>query len=764
MRRYRYQIAKSELPGSWPSVAFGAVDPFIPAGQYAEANLSPSVVGVNDGIGQGHHVATDNNFYCQLAVERDVPLSPLFCRDLAGRVIYLGPGPEIKGNDEWEAYRLPEGTPPEEQNMLIPFVVFPRHCRDVPLDSEQVPDVRLLEEVMLCHFRCLEQPSNTRYWPSGAAPEDDMEAMPYFGANLYPYKLRPDTFYPDGYRLPQTQMVFARGVAQGADPTYAYALGESVLKAWETREESMDYATWFEALGDVQIDELFAKGCTLIPTFEAFNGCAVVGREFELQEYWPGRAVAGLHDVVEMRPDSAPIGTILEVLRPGFVTAQRVVLAQVVVSDGSGYVSPNAADPEPMVPNLNLPHSRSVPNWRACHLPTHPLHFESPALWGYEPESGKFLQILGPLWAPLYYVYGCTDYIIDAYDFPEIHPESPRHVRVPEALKGRFWPIVPLMGFDTFDTEAMSARREQSSKLRTMIVREPTEEPQAGIAYHPMPIEFEFECEPFWFPILHPLHRGHGLVPEDLMERIAPVISPKLFPEAYIESIKGNTILCPWLKSVGELSAPDDDVIGNYPGLMRYLLPNLDFEAIMRWAPDPVLGNMEDLLRLPASRWWNDSDDEDAQAPDNHYDIAAWAGPESGAIHAAIWDMREACVTLTKFRHTLFQINPELYTLGYWYGATPEALQAMFLEEIANAEEADARLNGLINGEDEPAATLAPTANATPMMNIAEDELSPAEQAQLRALQNMATARERNRLLDNPATEAKPNPLGVKGE
>lgn len=759
MRRYRYQIAKSELPGSWPSVAFGAVDPFMPPERYAEANLSPSVVGVGGGLGQGHHVAIDNNFYSQLAIDRDVPLSPLFCRDLAGRVVYLGPGPEIKDNEEWADYRLPEGTPPEQQNPLIPFITFPRHCRDVPLNSEEVPEVRLLEEVLLCHFRYLEQPRNTRYWPSGAGPDDDMTAQPYFGANLYPYKLRPDTFYPDGYRLPQTQMVFARGKAQGADPVYAYALGESVLKAWAERDPSLDYQAWFEALGDAQIDDLFEKGCTLTPTFEAFNGCAVVGRDFELQDYWPGRAVNGLHEITELREDTAPRGTILEVLRPGFVTATRVVQAQVVVSDGSGYVSPNAADPAPLVPNLNLPHSRSVAIWNACHLPTHPLHFETPALFGYEPESGKFLQIMGPLWAPLYYVYGCTDYLIDAYDFPEAHPADDRHVPVPAVLKGRFWPIVPLMGFDTFDLEAPNARREQGSLLRTMIVREDLDTQHAGVAYHPLPIEFEFECEPFWFPVLHPLNRGNGPVPEDLMDRLAPVISPKVFPEAFIESIKGNTILCPWLKSVAEMGTPDDEVIANYPGLMRYLLPNIELDQVMRWAPEPMLGNMEDLLRLPASRWWSDTDEE--TPPDNTYDIPLWAGASAGpAIHAALWDMREACVKLTKFRHTLFQINPDLYTLAYWFGASPEVMQEMFIEDLVNTEELNQRLAEQANNAGTANAIASTAAPATTM---AEDELSPAEQAQLRAMQQMAKAREHNRLLDTP-TEGEEKLTGLKSE
>lgn len=725
--------------GEWPKAAlppfwFGR-NPFRDTSSLD--GLSGNLLTPVEGIVNGHNTMLDSGFWDGCMVDREVPISPLFARDLAGRAIYLGYGPEIKDNDEWEAYRAPanpDGSiPPEQFNPFIPFVTFPRHCRDVA----EMEGAELLEELLFCHFRPLEMATGYHVLASGGTEDDEPVAPVYNGANLYPYKLRLDTFYPDGYKLPQTQMVFARGSVQGVDEAKAEQLGRNLLQSWQEREPGTTYEDWFTAKGEEELESLFQRGCTIIPTFEANNGVAVVGREFQLQDYWPGRAVLGLHDILEFRADQAPRGTIVQVVSPGYVTATKVVPAQVIVSDGSGYVSPNAMDPLPFVPNLNLPHSRTGPNWRGCHLPTHPQHFEAPAIWGWEPESGKFLQISGPLWAPLYYFYGCTDIIIDAHDFPEPwDEENPALTPVPPELKERFWPIIPMPGFDSFNLEARDERRRQDSKIRSILTRIETPAPTAGIAYHPLPVEFEFECEPFWFPELHPLNRNHGVVPEDLAERIAPVISPKVTPGQFTASIPETDLLrASWLADEARLLEPNADVLKNYPHLVRYLVPNLEMSEIISLAPLPILSSLGELLNQPANRWWADTDG-------NERDTLEAIGQLAPGLHDALWDSREAGVALVKFRHMVFQTNLPLYILSYWYGASPEMMQSMLENWIKDTDPETA--------QSAAAAVSEPT--AMPTAGDGDDDLSEEEKAQLRAIESMAAARERNRLVAEQAT------------
>jgi len=734
-RRSFYQAQLGEWPKAALPPTWFAQEPFAVFAEnpLLSASLQESIAGVV----RGHNTMMDSGFWDACEVQREVPLSPLFARDLAGRAIYLGYGPEIKDNDEWEAYRPPlnpDGSiPPELFNPYVPFVCFPRHCRDVAA----MPGAELLEEVLFCHFRPLEMPVRSGVLPSGADADDnaDRELLipTYNSPNLYPYKLRLDTFYPDGYRLPQTQMLFARGIAQGVDLARAQELGQGLLKNWQDREPGTSYQDWLSALGEHELEHLFQRGCTLIPTFEAHNGVAVVGRNFELQDYWPGRAVIGLHEITDMRPDQAPRGTILQVLTPGYITATRVVTAQVIVSDGSGYVSPNAMDPLPLIPNLNLPHSRTAPNWRGCHLPTHPQHFELPALWGWEPESGKFLQISGPLWAPLYYFYGCTDLIIDSYDFPQPwDEENPALTPVPLELKGRFWPMIPMPGFDSFSLMAENERTRQNSKIRSIITRIETPTPSAGPAYHPLPSEMEFECEPFWFPELHPLNRGHGMEPPDLAEQVAPVISPRVSVADFLATIEGANILdANWLQDPDSLFEPSPDVMKNYPFLLRYLMAGLDPNDIMLLNPTPLLADLGPLLYQPAARWWDDENGTERDTPEALEQLGS-------GLHDMLWDTRERGVELVKFRHMLYQTNIPLYILSYWFGATPELMQHMLETWIKETDPETA---------DETEASALQNQEAS----AAEEELSEAEKAQLRAIEAMATARERNRLVAEQA-------------
>lgn len=687
-----WDIRLGERPLGFFSRAWFGRRPFEDTSALEGNGVSYNLVLPAEGVTHGHNVARDSNVWDGMLVDREVPLSPLFVRDLAGRPVYIGSGPEAKLNGEWDAY-----MPPQDEDGLIssadfnpvaPLIVFPRHCRDLAA----MPGRELVEHehVLFATWRAVEMARGYHARLSGSTPDDDLVATTYAGANVYPYKLRLDTFYPDGYRLPQVQMLFARGDAQGIDPYAAKALGDDIVAHWNAREPGLGYEAWREALGDEAVEDMFMRGCTLIPTLEACNGFAVVSRQFELVDFWPGRAVVGLHEIMDTRIDQAPAGTILEVVRPGFITGWHIVPAQVVVSDGSGYVSPNAEDPLPTLPNLNLPHSRTVADWRMCWIPTHPEHFEAPAMWGWEPESGRYMQLSGPLWDPLHYVYACTDILRDAYDNPQPLPQNPALLPVPKALVGRFWPVIPLKGFDTFDVAAPTARRARSSKISSMIVRTDSDRVVAGIGYHPLPAEFEFEFDPFWHPELHPLNRGQGIVPEDLEPRICPVIEPAVAPDEYVASVRGaDERNAPWLLEKGRLIVPSTDPIQNYPALVRYLISDLDIRDIIRLCPTPVLGDMTrsdaefndiNLLDIPAERWWQQEDGQQLDSPDALSVFGA-------GVYEDLWDARQNGVLAIKFRHLVYQTNLPLYILGWWYGVTIPLLETMQADWMTRADD-----------------------------------------------------------------------------
>lgn len=627
------------------------------------------------GTVDGHTLMRDDTLPSLLEVDPEVPLSPLFVKDLAGRVIYIGYGPERKGLEEWDAYgaaRLDENGSPE--NPWLPLVTFPRRCHDVDGVME---GAELLEQVFLTKFRTLDMGRDYVGRPSGA-PEDVRVQGVYGGANLYPYKYRLDTFYTDGWKLPQTQMLYAR---QDADGTAARQAGEEIRAAWQGRAAGMRYETWLEQQGDESyVEALYAKGCTLIPTFEACNGLNVVGREFQLEEFWPGRSVTGLHDEVERRADKAPAGTILEVVEPGYVTAHMVVPAKVVVSDGSGYVSPNVADPLPLIPNLHLPHSRTLPNWKATWIPTHPEHFEKPALWGWDVVTGRFLQMFGPLWDPLHYWYESVPLVYDAIKTPL--DDNRWLARVPENMKERFYPVTERKGFDVVSFEALERRKGRGSPPMSAVTRVPGQAVSADIGYHPLPLEFEYELDTFWFPEFHPRHRGQGACPEEMMARMCPVIEPKVSVEAYVRAIPEQPEV-PWLTDKTLLAEPHVKALDNYPHLARYLIAELTPEEIADLVPLPYLGHLDDdMVVMTAQQLWAGYDGFDTLE-----------SLESGT-YDAVWDYRESAKDVLRFRHMVYQMSPGLYKLAWWSGALPDELQEMFAEWHVNT-----RLDELKAGE-----------------------------------------------------------------
>jgi hypothetical protein len=109
--RYRLKLGDSPLFGMDPAVedAWWGRDPFSPQ---ELPGVTPDLLPDPRGTTDGHNTLQDSNMLDGLRVDPLVPIAPLFVRDLAGRVIYTGFGPDTKTNRDWAAY-----TPQ------------PQHCR-----------------------------------------------------------------------------------------------------------------------------------------------------------------------------------------------------------------------------------------------------------------------------------------------------------------------------------------------------------------------------------------------------------------------------------------------------------------------------------------------------------------------------------------------------------------------------------------------------------------------------------------------------------
>lgn len=628
------------------------------------------------GSTSGHHLAQDDNFTALLHVDPQVPVAPMFGKDLTGRIIYLSYGPLKKLLKEWHAYQADAATTQDGETILpnlpLQAITFPRGCRSV---KDAMPGEDLLENVLLTKFRLLDIADTARARASGS---ESFQLGIYESANLYPYKYRLDTFYTDGWKMPLIAAVYAE--SDGILPATARARGEKLLTDWEAKPTKTDYETWVvKQGGEAWMDELFAAGCTLIPTFEACNGYHVVGPEFELEDTWPGRAVDGLHEVIEARADSAPIGTILDVLRPGYVTQDTVVPAQVVISDGSGYVSRHDGNPLPVIPNINLPHPRASAVWGACWLPTHPLHFEPPATWGWDLMTGYFVQQSGPLWDPVHYYYACTDVIMQAVKRPLSFEDNRWLVPVPNAMRERFYPAIPMKGFD-IPSPAARSRREQERRLPVgSITRYRNGQESANIGYHPLPLEFEYELDPFWSPELHPLNREHGVCPEELAIRICTVITPHVSITNYIDAIGDAAENSPWLADERLLQTPSDQVLENYPHLARYVVPDLPLDEVLAIMQPPFLADPGlELITQSVAELWDGMDAYD--------DIEAL----QPGLYDALMDAREDGLKLMRMRHAIYQSNLALYGLACWYGISPVDMLEIYQawqrgEEIATS-------------------------------------------------------------------------------
>lgn len=572
--------------------------------------------------GNGHHIMEDTAYLGAMGQVDVWPFAPMFVRDLAGRVVHTG---------------------------LNPLPAVPAH-RIMPLSCQLVPDDMpgraLLEKVFLTGFRRLEWGCDGLGMALTGRPDVHVRAL-YAAPHAYPYKLRVDTFYQDGFRLPQVERLFVHATP----PDESLAAGDEFLSRWNTRTEGMDYTSFHEANGGTAwFDDLFNRGCTVIPTVEAYNGSFKVTDDFGITDVWAGCVVEGLHDVVEYRPDTSPAGTILSVIQPGYVTAHTCVPARVIASDGSGYVSPNMA-PDPLRPDPRLPHPRLAPE-ADVWLPTHPGHFEIPALWDWNAK-GHFQQTLGPLWDPVHYVYTSTAKIIRA--FRHGWPDNPALAPVPDDMLPRFHPVCALVTYDTVNTRTGEQRRKQA--MRTPLSESsldiiPLLREVAGVGYHPLPWPLEYELDPAVFPELSPVHHS-----QNVPDNVAPLIQSTVTID---EAQKVLVVLPEPARHIALQPALWPETPGD--GMARYRLetPLPDPSHAWSWCyvPDiPTSELMVNVKRFFGSKAYRDALDE--------LDVTA-----------GFMTFREESLAYRRLRHRLIRKYGGFYLMGWWRGDTLETMES----------------------------------------------------------------------------------------
>lgn len=586
----------------------------------------PDMVEVKpQGAVTGHVMMRDGNTAYLSQPEGRVPIMPLFVRDLAGRVVYTG---------------LTRHKQPEDG---------PRHI--MPAGATLLPDnaegAHMLEKVYFSPFRFVEMSSEMDGDISGNLGTE--AAITYQAPNLYPYKLRMDTFYQEGWRLPQTERVF---VKPGVDKATADKAASDLLNLWHKRPKDQTYEAFYEA-NEQAFDSFFESGCTLMPTLEAFNGNNIVAADFTHEGFWPGKAVQGLHEVVGQKDADSPAGTIIEVLEPGYVTHTDMAKARVIVSNGKGYVSPT--DPEDshkrLYPDLRLPHQRTSGKWGATWLPVKPVDFEEPAIWDWDMEgAGRFAQTRGPLWDPLHYYYECVPEVVKAFQENRTR-RNINIVKVPEHALGRFYPVTETRGFDTQNVPLLKERREALSLLPTSIVWHEDVTAQTGIGYHPLPLGFEHELDNWWLPDLAPKYRVSATIPLNVEQSMAKVIHPKISPDKYIATVKGDKDECPWISDPLYLMPATSDDRENYPYLKRYLSPTGVPEAEVREMILPFLQRVD--LEDEAI---HDLDVETIRRLEEN-----WPG-----LYQIILTANRKAEEAVKFRHSLFKSDYEKYLKALW--------------------------------------------------------------------------------------------------
>jgi hypothetical protein len=576
----------------------------------------------------GHNVFLDNGYANLVDTTSQVPTSPLFVRDLTGRVIYIGYGPEFKDKSQWQA---------------DPQYTFPHNCREVTAEMAGADE---LENIFLTHFRCMDMTLEpTRY---SAGNTEQQVAGFYPVSNLYPYKLRVDSFYIDGWKIPQTEMVFTRTV--GIHPENAKDAAREFIRQWDSRPNGQSYVDFHKDIGGADYFKgLFSKGCTIIPAMGAKNGVRKVGANFEDLGAWPGQAVEGLHEIAEEQNSDAPAGTILEILRPGFVAGDQVEQAVVNVSNGSAYEDLNESDHDPYIPDLFLPHIRCSTTWGKTWIPTKPKHFDKPAIWGWDDQKGQFIQHKGPLWDPLHYYYSSVPKIIQCYEDQKDGSHAPT---VPVEMKEVFHPVTEMKCFDTFSESAKIRRADSNNPIQSAIRSVEHTMEVCSIGYHPLPVQFEYEIDTFWMPKLSPRKRIAQDVPPSLAGRVLPVVEVILPLDIYKKSLEVPEDAI-WITSGNTVRASSFDSLIDYPYLYRYLA-KLSEEDIYEMAPVFLEDMPEKELNASVQNKWGSMDISD--------DLE----PICPGFYDAFYSLQEKAKKRRINRYEFYKTNRNGYVLKWW--------------------------------------------------------------------------------------------------
>jgi hypothetical protein len=597
----------------------------------------------------GHMMIEDNTTTSALNVENKYPIMPNYVRDLAGRIICIA---ECFPNQKESV-----------KNKLFPQGAF---CID-----EKFEGYDLLENVFFSSFRTLDMsPSPAYNMHSG---EEDF-IFTYNNPNLHPYKLRVDTFYQDGWKLPQTEMLFVKKPENILNTDRYIA---EFLKKWEKSENKHDYEAFYEECGSEEyFNELFENGVTLIPTLEGYNADAIVDREFNLVDYHQGKYVAEFHDMQDYADSDLPAGTIVKVLEPGFLAYNELKKAKVLVSNGVHYESPNKQDPDPLYPDVRLPHSRTSAKWGDLHIPTHPKHFEHSSIWGWSAKSGMFLQEKGPIWDPLHYFYESVDLIIHYYQ-DDVMEDNRWLFEVPKEIKTRFYPVIPFAGYDILDSFEKQDRLEYIARPYTLCKRYDDEIFTANIGYHPMPPEFEYEIDPWTVPDLAPMNRVMVEVPLNLREKIASVVQCNIPSKKYLkvqnENSEGNPY---WMYDANTVSNSSGVVMQDYPYLARYL-ENLTSKSRVKVLTKPFLDayfKVDTNLLL--------SEYISSISVPNSID------EEIRDITVAFYDLKEKSFNRLKNKNQIYNNYYDDYVMGYWNCSSCDDLIFLLKDESIDKLEA----------------------------------------------------------------------------
>ena len=563
----------------------------------------------------GHNVMTETTVSGHLDIDIKFCLSPNFVRDIAGRIIYIGYGPERKDANQWRLNR---------------HVSFPRNCRPV---TENIEGHELIENVLFTRFRCLE--SSTHY-----ENLNHVVKLSYPAANLYPYKIRLDSFYQDGWRLPQTEMLY---VNMYANATKANKYGHDILAIWDQMQnDGFTYADFYEKLQNSgALEKMFVEGCTLIPTTEAHNGYYDIADDFSILHRRAGRAVEGLHDIMDYKTSLEPRGTILEVIEPGYMTPDSIRLAKVIVSDGERYDIEHKAKGTPLYPDLKLPHTQCCAQWGTTWIPTQPHHFSAPAIWSWGNQTGHFLQMSGPLWDPLHYYYSCTDTIIQAFKNNMLE-DSRTLAYIPKEMKKRFYPVVPMRGFDTLSFTAKQKVTENETRPNTGLVRIQDREPHCNIGYHPLPVNFEYALGYWAFPELMPQVRVKTTPSAHL--KLAPVITATTRVQTYRNNAQDINEF-ERLSMASMTKEATGNPLEDYPQLHRYL--------------SPYNANMAKNLSTLASCF--------AESASEPSETLLELSEEIGLpFYKEVYEMRQKAVIGLKSRNDIFDNHPDDYIKMNW--------------------------------------------------------------------------------------------------